>query len=158
MGSACLRCVVSFGQAADRCKESRQMSADAILLRRAILDWRDQCLFDAEITLTRLFRDIAPLVSEELGKATLWSLTAQPAEACEAVVNPLLKLRLDPALHGLQDRASSSLRHLRQEPFAVHMVQRKAAAGREVLATSSIWARQVLRWPLVCGDCLRPQV
>ena len=112
------------------------MTVEAILLRRAILDWQDQCLFDAEITLMRLLRDIEPLLTEELDKASFWTLSARPADYCRKVADPLMARSLGPTLLGLQERSRAGLLAVRAEPFAVHLIETKSVGKRAVWATA----------------------
>jgi len=112
------------------------MTVNGILLRRAILEWRDTCLFEAEVTLTRLVRDLEPLIAEPAQKASVLALTVQPGAFSTRVVEPMLARRLDPAIKKLSVAAQEALRAVGNEPFAVNLVKSQVGAQRDLLAAA----------------------
>lgn len=109
---------------------------NGLLLRRAILKWRDDCLFEAEVTLTRLVRDLEPLIAEQAQKASILALTVQPGAFSSRVVEPMLARRLDPAMRKMTTVAQESLRAVGNEPFAVNLVKSQVGAQRDLLTAA----------------------
>ncbi len=133
---------------------------DAIILRRGILEWRDECLGDADITLTRLLCDLQGLVADELGKAVTWRLAAFPAQFCETVIDPVVARRMHRAMSGLQERADKALRPIRDDALTMATQSTpRLLAARDVMKTAldvgSVGAPMVLgAWAVVAVPAL----
>jgi hypothetical protein len=104
-------------------------TAAEMLIRRRILEWRDECLFDAKISLTRVTLDLAPLIRETLEKASLVEIIGKPKSFCTERVDPLVEARLRPELARLEQMASEKLLAIRSA--AAHFEQASFASRTE---------------------------
>jgi hypothetical protein len=124
-------------------------SAAEMLIRRRILEWRDECLFDAKISLIRLTLDLAPLVREALEKATMVELIGKPRSFCTDKVDPLVDARLRPELARLEQTASEKLLAIRSA--AAHFEQAAFASKAEGSPWSNVLDIGSVGAPVVLG-------
>ena len=89
--------------------ELSDQTAAEMLVRRRILEWRDECLFDAKISLTRVALDLAPLIRETLENASMVEIIGKPTSFCATRVDPIVAARLKPELTRLEKMASEKL-------------------------------------------------
>lgn len=96
------------------------MSADSefagnVLSRRLILEWRDECLVEAELGLSRVVMDLTPIIKTEVEKASSYELFIGKTKFCSDKIDPLINKRLAAELKRLENLAEAQLGKLIQK-------------------------------------------
>lgn len=107
------------------------------LTRRRILEWRDECLHDAQSTLMRLNLDLNPLISGAIKKASLLRVLFTPKRIHAEFIAKMINDRLGADMKHLTQIADAKLAKIHDSQIIFDHRKYEAAAKSNIVMNLS---------------------